>query len=186
MVRGAIEVQPKKQNKIIATEMSRSIRLRRAHSEFFMSPRTLNSTLFRKQNFVSNRRITPVPPLSLFGVRALPALELHQRLRFCRPRLSGLATGLTPELSATSVRQMKTITLRTLVREPLKVKRITRAGKSVQVTDNGVPLWILHPANGTEADEERRRREIEEELAEVLRGPRSKMPLSKIVLQSRR
>ena len=81
---------------------------------------------------------------------------------------------------------MKTISLRTLVREPLKVKRITRAGKSVQVTDNGNPLWILQPAHGTDADEERRRQEIEEELAEVLRGPRSKIPLSKIVLESRR
>jgi len=81
---------------------------------------------------------------------------------------------------------MKTISLRTLVREPLKVKRITRTGKPVQVTDNGAPLWILHPAGGTAADEERRRREIEEELAEVLRAPRSKMSLSKIVLESRR
>jgi len=81
---------------------------------------------------------------------------------------------------------MKTISLRTLVREPLKVKRMTRTGQSVQVTDNGEPLWILQPANGTEVDQERRRREIEEELAEVLRGPRSKMPLSKIVLESRR
>lgn len=81
---------------------------------------------------------------------------------------------------------MKTISLRTLVREPLKVKRITRAGKSVQVTDNGEPLWILQPANGTASDEERRRQEIDEELMEVLRGPRSKIPLSKIVLESRR
>ena len=80
---------------------------------------------------------------------------------------------------------MKTISLRTLVREPVKVKRITRAGKSVQVTDNGEPLWILQPAAGTAADEERRRHEIEEELADVLRGPRSKIPLSKIVLESR-
>ena len=81
---------------------------------------------------------------------------------------------------------MKTISLRTLVREPLKVKRITRTGKSVQVTDNGNPLWILQPANGTATEEARRRREIEAELAEVLRGPRSKIPLSKIVLESRR
>lgn len=81
---------------------------------------------------------------------------------------------------------MKTITLRTLVRDPLKVKRLTRAGRTVQVTDRGVPLWLIHPANGTDADEERRRAEIEAELAEVLRGPRSKIPLSKIVLESRR
>jgi hypothetical protein len=40
--------------------------------------------------------------------------------------------------------------------------------------------------NGTAAGEERRRREIEAELAEVLRGPKSTIPLSKIVLESRR
>jgi hypothetical protein len=81
---------------------------------------------------------------------------------------------------------MKTISLRTLVRELLKVKCMTRAGKSVLVMDYGEPLWILQPAEGTEAGEERLRREIEEELKEVLRGPRSKIPLSKIVLESRR
>jgi hypothetical protein len=81
---------------------------------------------------------------------------------------------------------MKTVTLRTLVREPLKVKRITRTGKSVQVTDNGEPLWIIQPANGTDADQARRRHEIEKELAEVLRGLRSKISLSKIILESRR
>jgi len=80
---------------------------------------------------------------------------------------------------------MKTISLRTLVREPLKVKRITRTGKSVQVTDNGEPLWILQPAV-TQDDEEQRRREIEELFDEVRRGPRSKIPLSQIVLESRR
>ena len=81
---------------------------------------------------------------------------------------------------------MKTITLRTLVREPLKVKRMTRTGKPVQVTDNGEPLWILQPANGTEADEEKRRREIDEVLDEVLREKPSKISLSQIVLESRR
>jgi hypothetical protein len=80
---------------------------------------------------------------------------------------------------------MKTVTLRTLVREPLKVKRITRTGKSVQVTDNGHPLWIIQPAK-TQVDEELRQLEIEKELAEVLRGPKSRIPLSKIVLESRR
>jgi hypothetical protein len=81
---------------------------------------------------------------------------------------------------------MKTITLRTLVREPLKVKRITRTGKSVKVTDNGEPLWILQPANGTKADEAERRRAIDEVLDEVLRQKPSKISLSKIVLESRR
>ena len=81
---------------------------------------------------------------------------------------------------------MKTISLRTLVREPLKVKRMTRAGKPVEVTDNGHPLWIIQPANGTQGDDQQRRREIEELFAEVRRGPRSRIPLSKIVLESRR
>jgi hypothetical protein len=81
---------------------------------------------------------------------------------------------------------MNTISLRTLLREPLKVKRMTRAGKSVQVTDNGEPLWMIQPAEGTAADSERRRQEIEAELAEVLRGPRSRISLSKVVLESRR
>ena len=82
--------------------------------------------------------------------------------------------------------RMKIISLRTLVREPLKVKRMTRAGKSVQVTDNGEPLWILQPAHGTDRDEAERRRAIDEILDEVLREKPSKISLSKIVLESRR
>lgn len=81
---------------------------------------------------------------------------------------------------------MKTVSLRTLVREPLKVKRMTRTGRAVQVTDNGHPLWILQPANGTDADEAERRRAIDEILDEVLRAKPSKISLSKIVLESRR
>ncbi len=81
---------------------------------------------------------------------------------------------------------MKTITLRTLVREPLKVKRITRTGSSVQVTDNGRPLWILQPAEGPPTDATRRCREIEEELAGVLHEPESEIALSRIILESRR
>lgn len=81
---------------------------------------------------------------------------------------------------------MKSITLRTLLREPLKVKRMTRAGKALQVTDNGEPLWILQPANCTATDEAERRRAIDEILDEVLRVKPSKISLSKIVLESRR
>jgi antitoxin (DNA-binding transcriptional repressor) of toxin-antitoxin stability system len=61
---------------------------------------------------------------------------------------------------------MKTVALRRLVREPAKIKRLTRAGKSVQVTDNGKPLWIIHPAVSQD-DAARRRHEIEAELTEV-------------------
>jgi hypothetical protein len=80
---------------------------------------------------------------------------------------------------------MKTITLRTLVREPRKVKCLTRAGNSVRVTDKGQPLWVIQPAV-TEDDEARRQEELEKELAEVLLEPQSPMPLSEIILASRR
>ncbi len=80
---------------------------------------------------------------------------------------------------------MKTITLRTLVREPRKVKGLTHAGNSVQVTDNGRPLWVIQAAV-TKDDEKRRRRDLEEELAHVLREAPSQLPLSEIVLASRR
>jgi hypothetical protein len=80
---------------------------------------------------------------------------------------------------------MKSISLRTLVREPLRVKRMTRAGKPVQVTDNGRPLWVIRSALPVQ-DEESRRREIERELADILEEPPSKISLSEIVLESRR
>ena len=81
---------------------------------------------------------------------------------------------------------MRTISLRTLVREPLKVKRMTRAGQSVQVTDNGQPLWILQPAHGTEADEVERRRAIDEILDEVLHEKPPKISAAKLLEESRR
>ena len=81
---------------------------------------------------------------------------------------------------------MKTISLRTLVREPLKVKRMTRTGQPVQVTDNGEPLWILQPARGSEADELERRRAIEEIFDEVLRERPSKISAARLLEESRR
>ena len=81
---------------------------------------------------------------------------------------------------------MKTISLRTLVREPLKVKRMTRTGQSVQVTDNGEPLWILQPASGSEADELERRRAIEEIFDEVLKERPSKISAARLLEESRR
>ncbi len=80
---------------------------------------------------------------------------------------------------------MKTITLRTLLREPRKVKCLTRGGNPVRVTDKGQLLWVIQPAVARE-DEKRRRRELEEELAQVLLQPQSKIPLSGIILASRR
>jgi hypothetical protein len=80
---------------------------------------------------------------------------------------------------------MKTITLRTLVREPLKVKRITRTGNSVQVTDNGEPPWILRPVHGKD-DETRRLRATDEILDEVLRERPSKISAARLLEESRR
>lgn len=80
---------------------------------------------------------------------------------------------------------MKTVTLRTLVREPLKVKRMTRAGKAVQVTDNGEPLWILQPVNSSD-DEAERLRATDEILDEVLRGRQSAISAVQLLEESRR
>ncbi len=80
---------------------------------------------------------------------------------------------------------MKTITLRTLVREPLKVKRWTRSGKPVRVTDSGEPLWILQPAD-TAPDEQARRRATEDILDEVLREKPSGVSAVRLLEESRR
>jgi len=81
---------------------------------------------------------------------------------------------------------MKTITLRTLVREPLKVKRMTRAGQAVRVTDNGKPLWVLQAANGNPIDEAERRCAIDEILDEVLNDKPSKISAVRLLEESRR
>jgi len=80
---------------------------------------------------------------------------------------------------------MTTISLRTLMREPRKVKRMTRTGKPVQVTDNGKPLWILQPANSPD-DEAERLRITDEILNEVLRGRQSKISAARLLEESRR
>ena len=86
----------------------------------------------------------------------------------------------------TFVRQkVKTIPLRKLLREPLKVKRWTRAGQSVQVTDNGKPLWVLQPV-AQEQDEEERARAIDELLDKALSAPRSPISATALLLESRR
>ncbi|HEX3718541.1 MAG TPA: hypothetical protein VH595_11285 [Verrucomicrobiae bacterium] len=81
---------------------------------------------------------------------------------------------------------MKTISLRVLLRQPIKVKRITRAGRPVQVTDNGQPLWILQPVHGTETSETERRRAIDEILDDVLREKPSKISAARLLEDSRR
>ena len=80
---------------------------------------------------------------------------------------------------------MKTIPLRSLLREPIRVKRLTRSGQSVQVTDNGKPLWVIQPAAQEEEGPERARA-IDELLDEALRAPRSKISLSEVLERERR
>ena len=79
---------------------------------------------------------------------------------------------------------MKTVTLRTLVRDPRKVKRLTRAGTSVEVTDNGKPLWLIQPIN--DFDEAERLRATDEALDEVLRSRVPAVSAVKILEESRR
>ena len=83
---------------------------------------------------------------------------------------------------------MKTIPLRTLVREPLKVKRLIRAGQSITVTDHGNPLWIIQSAGGKESPdaEANRRKAIDEVLDEVLNDTPAKVSAARLLEESRR
>ncbi len=81
---------------------------------------------------------------------------------------------------------MKTVPLRQLLREPVKIKRWTRAGQTVQINDNGKPLWIIKSAVETSEDDTARRRGIEEMFNELSQEPISPISLSKIVKDSRR
>jgi hypothetical protein len=65
------------------------------------------------------------------------------------------------------------------------VKRLTRSGRSVQITDNGKPLWVIQLAPQEEEDE-KRARAIDEVLDEALLAPRSKISLSEILEKDRR
>jgi antitoxin (DNA-binding transcriptional repressor) of toxin-antitoxin stability system len=79
---------------------------------------------------------------------------------------------------------MKSITLRELVRETRKIKRITDSGASFLVTDHGKPLWKISPA--IRHDDDTRNNEIDAELDSLLAEKKSDVSLSDIVTQSRR
>lgn len=81
---------------------------------------------------------------------------------------------------------MKIIPLRLLIREPSKVKRLTRAGHKVQVTDQGKPLWIITAAPWNAAAEEARRRAVDAILDKVLLEPPSPISAAKLLEESRR
>jgi hypothetical protein len=81
---------------------------------------------------------------------------------------------------------MKSLSLRSLLREPRKVKRMTRAGIAVQITDNGRPLWILQPAAGAEANKRQRRQALSAIFDEVMHEKRSKVSAARLLEESRR
>jgi hypothetical protein len=81
---------------------------------------------------------------------------------------------------------MKTIPLRQLVREPLTVKRWTRAGQVVRVTDNGRPLWVIRAAAAQTVDDAKRRQAIDEVLDDVLREAPSRISVAGLLEEARR
>jgi antitoxin (DNA-binding transcriptional repressor) of toxin-antitoxin stability system len=88
---------------------------------------------------------------------------------------------------------MTTVPLRDLLRQPSKVKRLTRAGHTVRITDHGVPLWDLQAVKLPEQDpsDAELRQAAEEIFAELLAEkplpthPGS-VPISEVVIKSRR
>lgn len=80
---------------------------------------------------------------------------------------------------------MKSIPLRQLLRQPVTVKRWTRSGQSIEVTDNGKPLWVIQPAD-REQDDQARARAIDLLLEEALKSPRSPVSASALLEESRR
>ncbi len=79
---------------------------------------------------------------------------------------------------------MTTLPLRELLRHPTTVKRLTAAGQSVQVTDNGKPLWVLRSATAPSlADADRQL--VDDELDAMLAERRSPVSAAQLVADSR-
>jgi len=83
------------------------------------------------------------------------------------------------------------VPLRELLREPSKVKRLTKAGHVVRITDRGAPLWDLQSvAAEKQPDNAFRNKLVEEFLDDLLaeaplpKSPKS-VPIADVVKQSR-
>lgn len=82
--------------------------------------------------------------------------------------------------------RMKSIPLRTLVRDTKRVKRMTAGGSSVQVTDGGKPLWVIRGAEESNSfPNPERDRAIDELLDEMLAEAPSSLSLSKVIIDGR-
>jgi hypothetical protein len=81
---------------------------------------------------------------------------------------------------------MKTLPLRTLLRDPLKVKRLTKAGTVVRITDKGKPLWDVTPVPAADEKDPERERFLDEYFDKLLKEKPSDISLSKIIIDSRR
>lgn len=84
---------------------------------------------------------------------------------------------------------MKTLPLRELMRRPKTVKKLTAAGQPVRITDDGRPLWVIHPADETDDDSRRQGDKVwlEAMFDEVLQEkPVPGISAGQIVLDSRR
>ena len=92
-------------------------------------------------------------------------------------------------MSGAIVRQMKSLPLRQLLRDPKLVKKLTASGQSVRITDNGKPLWVVQPDPGEDAetDEVKAARDawVEEEFVQVLKERKFKTSAAKLIIESR-
>ena len=97
---------------------------------------------------------------------------------------------MTAVVSDASVRRMKTLPLRKLVRDPKAVQKLTASGQSVRITSNGKRLWVVRPdtdGDETSVDDERvRRNALDAELDRMLQEPKSKVSATQVILESRR
>lgn len=113
------------------------------------------------------------------------ALPMAEHVEGCKAPEGDQARIDMPSVKTLASDSVKTIPLRSLLREPTKVKRLTRSGQSVQITDNGKPLWLIQPAAQEQNDQERTRA-IDQLLDEALRAPRSSVSAVALLEQSRR
>ncbi len=79
---------------------------------------------------------------------------------------------------------MITLPLRELLRRPADVKKLTAAGESVQITDNGKPLWVVRSARD-DAPDEAELQMLDDELDAMLSSRPTDVSAAQLVIESR-